>query len=154
YIADSYYDLNDYDGVLATEEELIKRFPATRRFDTSRWRIKNAIEHKRKAAEGRAGKAQKEIAELSQDHRKDYCRVAYAWSNWECWREAVQAAERCHLDAEDPKTEADALRQLAYYSYKMSDFAAARRALAKLRALNVAEYEKERFLEDERMSPP
>jgi tetratricopeptide (TPR) repeat protein len=153
YIADSYYDLNDYDGVLATEEELIKRFPGSRRFDTARWRIKNAIEQKRKAAEGRAGKAQKELAELSPENRKDNCRVAHVWSNWECWREAAQAAERCQLDAEDLKVEADALANLAFYSYKTSDFAAARRALAKLRAVDIATFEKWRFLDDDRMSP-
>jgi TolB-like protein len=115
YIADSYYDLNDYDGVLATEEELMRRFPGSRRFDTARWRVKNAIEHKRKAGEGRAGKAQKEIGELSEKNRADNCRVARVWANWECWREAAQAVEKCRLDAEDTKTEADALADVATF---------------------------------------
>ncbi len=152
YIADAYYDLNDDDSVLATEEELMRRFPASRRFDTARWRIEHAIEHKRKAAEGRAGKVERELAELRPEWRADNCQVASVWAHWELWREATRAAEQCQLDAEDAATEAKAFGDVARYSYRAGDFAATRRALAKLRAVDVAAFEKVRYLE-ERMPP-
>lgn len=151
YIADAYYNLNDDDGVLATEEELMRRFPASRRFDTARWRVKNAIENKRKAEEGRQ-KIAKILAELSPEQRADGCRVDWEYAKWNLWREAIRAAEQC-LDTDDEKKEVEALRDLAQYSYKLGDFAATRRWLARLRSVDEQAFEKMRYLSDDRMPP-
>jgi TolB-like protein len=150
-IADAYYGLNDDDGVLATEEELMRRFPASRRFDTARWRVKNAIENKRKAEEGKTKIADK-LAQLSAEQRADGCRVAHEYADWNLWRDAIRAAESC-LDTDDEKRETEALRDLAHYAYKASDFAAARRYLQRLRTVDAAAFEKMRYLVDDRMPP-
>jgi TolB-like protein len=150
-IADAYYALNDDDGVLATEEELMRRFPASRRFDTARWRVKNAIENKRKAEEGKKKIAAK-LAELSPEQRADGCRVAHEYADWNLWREAIRAAESC-LDTDDEKRETQALSDLAHYAYKAGDFAATRRYLQRLRGVDEAAFEKMRYLPDERMPP-
>ena len=152
YIADAFFDLNDNDGVLATEEELMRRFPASRRFATARRRIDIVIERKRKAAEGRASMVAQELATASSTVRADNCLVAYRWSGWNLWQEAARAAEQCRLDAEDEAREAEALGEIAWFMVNAGDFAGARRALGKLRALDVAAFEKSRYLE-ERMPP-
>ena len=149
-IADAYYNLNDNDGVLATEEELMRTFPASRRFDTSRWRINHAIENKRKVDEGRK-KIAGILAGLSPEQRADKCRVAREYADWRLYQAAIRAAAEC-LDTEDQKQEIEALNLLTLYTYDIGDFAATRRYLSRLRAVDVGAFEKMRYL-DERMPP-
>jgi TolB-like protein len=142
-IADAYDGLSDDDGVLATEEELMRRFPASRSFEMARLRVKEAIKKKRKAEEGRQ-KIAGILQSLLPEQRADGCHVMRVYAEWNLWPDAIRSAEQC-LDTEDEKRELEALDMLPLYAFRAGDFAAVRRYLARLRSIDTEAFEKRRF---------
>jgi len=136
----------DYDGVLREGEKFIAKYPGSNSFTSVRALIDQAIDKKRSVADGVQG-AKTEIAALTPEERGDACVLGQKYASHQQHKQARLEYEAC-LSAGKTKMPLSAIYTLlATSSLELGDFAAVRRYLEKLRAVDAQMYSSMKALE-------
>jgi TolB-like protein len=127
YVVNAYQSMNNCDGLLREGEKFISKNPTSMYFSAVRMQMDQCINKKRTADEGKP-KAASEIAALSDEQKKDPCRVAEVYKSNAQLKDAVTWFEKCRVNPVNKILPVSfTLIQLITTTHEMGDFRAMRK---------------------------